>query len=112
MKNILTQEGLAKAPMPKPSKPEKMTDEAWEDLRDMANSTIHLYLASNTLREVIGLTDTSEVWGKLENMYESKSLTNRLFIKNQLYGPKLEGVAKLEVHQDEFNKDLNRFVSS
>ena len=71
-----------------------MTDEAREYLWGMANSTIHLYLANNTLREVIELTDPAEVWAKLESRYKSKSLTNHLFLNKQLYGLKLEEGAK------------------
>ena len=47
VKNIVTQQGLEKALMLKLTKMEKMTDEAWEDLLDMENSTIQLYLADN-----------------------------------------------------------------
>jgi len=33
----------------KKDKPEKMSTEEWEDLKDMATSTILLYLANSTL---------------------------------------------------------------
>jgi hypothetical protein len=48
-------------------KPEKMTDEKWEDLKDMATSTISLCLANNTLWEVIGVTDLVDIWEILES---------------------------------------------
>ena len=42
-------------------KPEKMLVEEWEDLKDMATSTILLCLANNTLWEVLGVTDPVDI---------------------------------------------------
>jgi len=51
-------------------KPEKMTTEEREDLKDMATSTILLCLLSNSLWEVLGLTDPIDIWDKLESWYK------------------------------------------
>jgi len=52
--------------------PKKMRMEKEEDLKDMVTSTILLCLANKTLRKVIGLTDTVDIWDKLEIHYKSK----------------------------------------
>ena len=70
----------------------------------MVNSTIQLYLADNTLREVIGLEYPAEVWAKLEIGCKSKYVINRLFLKKQLCSLELVERAHLEAHLDEFNR--------
>ena len=77
---------LAKTLKKKSEKPEDVTDAKWEEMREFANSTIQLYLGNSTLREVINEMDPAELWAKLESRYKSKSLTNRLSLKKQLYG--------------------------
>jgi hypothetical protein len=121
VKSILTREGTIKALKVKTrrteimtdtewaghrrkDKPEKLTDEEWEDLKDMATSTISLCLANNTLREVIGLTDPVDIWEKLESRYKSKSLTSRLYLKKRLFGLQMAEEANFNGHLDEFNK--------
>ncbi|GMP50192.1 hypothetical protein CsSME_00016910 [Camellia sinensis var. sinensis] len=104
VKNILTREGLVKALLKKSNKPEDIKDDKWEELRELANSTIQLYLGNNTLREVISEVDPAELWAKLEMRYKSKSLTNRLSLKRQLYTLRMPEGANLTEHLDEFNR--------
>ncbi|VFQ73127.1 unnamed protein product [Cuscuta campestris] len=85
-------------------KPEKLSEEEWEDLKDMATSTIFLCLANNTLRGVLGLTDPVDIWEKLESRYKSKSLTSRLYLKKRLFGLQMAEEANFNRHLDEFNK--------
>ena len=94
MKSLLTQEVTIKALKVKTRRTKKMTDDEWvtskekdkpkkmptdewEDLKDMETSTILLCLANNTLRKVLGLTNSVDIWNKLESCYKSKSLTNK-----------------------------------
>ncbi|VFQ71666.1 unnamed protein product [Cuscuta campestris] len=88
----------------KNDKLEKLSEEEWEDLNDMATSTICLCLANNTLREVLGLTDPVDIWDKLESRYKSKSLTSRLYLKQRLFGLQMAEEANFNGHLDEFNK--------
>ncbi|VFR00763.1 unnamed protein product [Cuscuta campestris] len=121
VKSVLTWEGTIKALKVKVQRTEKMTDaewakhrknnkseklseEEWEDLKDMATSTICLCLANNTLREVLGLTDPADIWDKLESRYKSKSLTSRLYLKKRLFGLHMAEETKFNGHLDEFNK--------
>ncbi|VFQ78488.1 unnamed protein product [Cuscuta campestris] len=121
VKSVLTREGTIKAlkvkvqrtekmtdaewaKHRKNDKPEKLSEEEWEDLKDMATSTICLCLANNTLREVLGLTDPVDIWDKLESRYKSKSLTSRLYLKKRLFGLQMAEEANFNGHLDEFNK--------
>ena len=47
-------------------KPEKMTTEEGEVLKDMATSKIFLCLLNNTLQNVRDLTNPIDIWDKLE----------------------------------------------
>ncbi|VFQ60637.1 unnamed protein product [Cuscuta campestris] len=117
VKSVLTREGTIKAlkvkvqrtekmtdaewaKHRKNDKPEKLSEEEWEDLKDMA---ICLCLANNTLRE-LGLTDPVDIWDKLESRYKSKSLTSRLYLKKRLFGLQMAEEANFNGHLDEFNK--------
>ena len=85
-------------------KPEKLTTDEREDLKDMATSTILLCLANNTLGEVLSLTDLIYIWDNLESRYSSKSLTSRLYLKKRLFGLQMTEETDFNQHLDEFNK--------
>ena len=44
------------------------------------------------------------LWAKLENLYMTKSLANRLYIKKKMFSLKMIEGASLNEHIDEFNK--------
>ena len=44
------------------------------------------------------------LWAKLENLYMTKSLANRLYIKRKMFSLKMIEEASLNEHIDEFNK--------
>ena len=75
-------------------------------MRDLANNTIQLSLENSTLREVINETDLAKAWAKLESRYKSKSLTNQLYLKKQLYALHMIEGANLMEHLIEFKKLL------
>lgn len=104
VKDILTREGLVKALKKKNDKPAGMDNDKWVEMRELANSTIRLYLGNSTLREVINETDPAETWEKLESRHKSKSLTNRLSLKKQLYGLSLFDGGNFNEHLDEFSR--------
>ena len=63
----------------------KISDEEWEELDMKAASQIRLCLAKNVLANVIGLSTTKELWEKLEELYQTKSISNRLYLKEQFH---------------------------
>ena len=62
-----------------------MTEEQWEEPDEKALSTIQLCLASHDLCEVLDGTTTADLQLKLESLYMTKSLTNKICLKECLY---------------------------
>jgi hypothetical protein len=65
-----------------------------------------LSLSNEVLREVADEETATGLWKKLENLYMKKSLTNQLYLKQQLYTLKMKEGMPLCDHLDEFNKIL------
>ncbi|KAF3613766.1 hypothetical protein FXO38_36064 [Capsicum annuum] len=63
----------------------RISDEEWEELDIKAASQIRLCLAKNVLANVIGLSTTKELWEKLEELYQTKSISNKLYLKEQFH---------------------------
>ena len=61
--------------------PTGMSKEDWEKLDRRARSTIRLCLADSMLLNVSGESTTKELWDKLGNLYQSKSLVNKCFLE-------------------------------
>jgi len=102
VKDILIQQGLARALKGNDSKPEKMTKEEWEDLELKCASTIRLYIADNIINNVIDEDSTPVLWEKLEKLYLEKSSITKLNLKRDLYRLKMEDGANLMEHFNVF----------
>ncbi|TXG72862.1 hypothetical protein EZV62_001441 [Acer yangbiense] len=70
----------------------------------MALGTIILNLFDNVLREVNEETTAYGVWNKLESLYMTKSLTNKIYLKERLFGFKMDPSKSLGQNLDEFKK--------
>uniref|UniRef100_A0A2N9GJC7 Integrase catalytic domain-containing protein n=1 Tax=Fagus sylvatica TaxID=28930 RepID=A0A2N9GJC7_FAGSY len=104
--SIATQ-GLVKALYGKTKKPEKMTDDEWEELDMKAVSTIRLLLADEVMYDVMEENSTAGIWLNLEKRYMSKSLTNKLHLKQKLYGLKMTDGADLRQHINTFKQIIS-----
>ncbi|KAL6321549.1 hypothetical protein AAG906_021744 [Vitis piasezkii] len=62
-----------------------MSDEEKDELMEKAHSVILLCLGNEVLREVAKKDTTTKLWLRLESLYMTKSLTNRLYLKKRLY---------------------------
>jgi hypothetical protein len=62
-----------------------MTDDKWEDLDEKALSALQLSLSPDVLREVMNAKSAAELWNKLEELYMTKSLANKLLLKERIY---------------------------
>jgi hypothetical protein len=60
--------------------PNGMSKEDWEKLDRRARSIIRLCLADSVLLNVSRESTAKELWDKLGNLYQSKSLVNKLFL--------------------------------
>ncbi|KAG8481247.1 hypothetical protein CXB51_026047 [Gossypium anomalum] len=88
-------------------KPENLNKIEWEELDEKALSTIHLYLANTVLQEVLMEKTSSALWKMLETLYATKSLANRLVLKQRLFTFRMNEDELLRDHISQFNTLLN-----
>ncbi|MDV3183834.1 MAG: hypothetical protein Q8847_02655 [Sweet potato little leaf phytoplasma] len=110
MRALLVQEKVSKALDDPATHPPTMTAAEKEEMLETAYSTIILYLADNVLRQVHEAKLALEVWSKLDALYLTRSLTNKLYLKEKFFGYKMDVSKDLEHNLDEYNRitlDLN-----
>src|ERR1044072_3165040 len=73
---------------------------------EKAHSAILLSLGDKVLRQVSKETTAVGLWVKLESLYMTKSLVNRLYMKQALYSFKMIEYKALTEHLDMFNKQI------
>ncbi|KAH0708883.1 hypothetical protein KY284_010310 [Solanum tuberosum] len=81
---------------------------------EKAASAIRLHLTDDVVNNIIDEESACDIWTKLENLYMSKTLTNELYLKKQLYALHM-GEANLGVkieEEDKFIVLLNSLPSS
>ena len=106
MKALLVHQGLGKALEGRGKLPASLTKDEKDEILDKAHSTILLCLGDEVLREVSDETIASSLWLKLESLYMTKSLTNRLYLKKRLYTLQMQEGKPVKDHLDEFNKAI------
>ena len=82
---------------------EGMNDMDWKDLEAKVVATIRLCLADDVMYHVMDEESLTAIWLKLESRYMSKSLTNKLYLKQKLYGLKMAEGIDLSQHINVFN---------
>ena len=102
VKDVLIQQGLDDAL--EKTKPKEMRDADWAKIQKRAASIIRLALAPDVRYNVLKESTPKEIWDKLANIYASKSLTNRLNLKMELYSLKLDEEGNLHDHISCFNQ--------
>nr|GEZ54801.1 retrovirus-related Pol polyprotein from transposon TNT 1-94 [Tanacetum cinerariifolium] len=101
MRALLIQHGCEAALEVLPTYMEAQTK---AELNKKAHSVVILCLGNKVLREVTGETTAAGVWSKLETLYMTKSLANKLYLKKKLYTFYMPAGQKIFEHLDEFNK--------
>ena len=104
VKDNLVQQGLVNTLNGREKKLEKMIDEERKEIGMKAVSTICLCLATEVKYNVLNETSLVDLQKKLENMYMSKSLTNHLFLKKELYQLKMDDGVNIRDHLNYFTK--------
>ncbi|GKB63432.1 hypothetical protein Tco_0919618 [Tanacetum coccineum] len=101
MKALLEQHGLAAALKELPAAIIAAYDNV---IQKKAFSTLILCLGDRVLREITKETTTTGIWKKLETLYMTKSLANRLYLKKKLYTFHMH-LGKIQYeHIDKFHK--------
>jgi hypothetical protein len=88
-----------------------MSKEDWEKLDRRARSTIRLFLADSVLLNVSREYTTKELWDKLGNLYQLKSLVNKMFLRKKLYHLRMEDGDSVTEHLNAFNTLVSQLVS-
>lgn len=73
-------------------------------MMELAYSTIILHLGDRVLREMSKETIATGVWLKLERLYMTITLTNRVYLKGKLFRFKMGEYKNLNEYIDEFSK--------
>ncbi|KAK5812564.1 hypothetical protein PVK06_027999 [Gossypium arboreum] len=105
MMAILVQSGLKKVVIGK--KPENLNKTEWEELDEKALSAIQLCLTNTVLQEVLMEKTSSALWKRLETLYATKSLANRLVLKQRLFTFRMNEGELLRDHISQFITLLN-----
>ena len=88
-----------------------MSKEDWDKLDRRERSTIRLCLADSVLLNVSGESTAKELWDKLGNLYQSKSLVNKLFLRKKLYHLRMEDGDSVTEHLNAFNTLVSQLGS-
>ena len=103
MRDILCVQGVVKALAGKSKRPAAMDDDDWEEMESRALSAIRLCLADDVLFNIVSETTAAGLWEKLESLYMTKSLTNRILLKRQLFTLRMKEGTKISDHLNAFN---------
>ena len=87
----------------KSKKSVSMTNEDLEDLDARALSTIHLCLADEVLFNIVEEETTTGFWTKMESLYMTKNMSNKIFLKKHLYNLRMKEGMKIIDHLNVFN---------
>ncbi|GJU53066.1 copia LTR rider [Tanacetum coccineum] len=106
MRCLLIQHGWEAAldPFPETMADAEKTAALKTDVYKKAHSALLLCLDNKVLREVNKEDSAAGVWLKLETLYMTKSLANKLYLKKKLFTFYMHSGKKLSEHIDEFNK--------
>ena len=104
MRVVLVQQKCAKANADPNEIPEMMKSSDGQEILENTYNILILNLANNVLRQVDEEDTALKVWNKLESLYMVKSLSNKIYLKEQLFGFKMDPSKSLEENLDEFNK--------
>jgi hypothetical protein len=75
----------------------------YKKLDRKAKSTIRLCLSNSVLLNVSEEATSKDLWEKLRNLYQSKSLVNKLFLRKKLYNLRMRDGDSVEENLNAFN---------
>ncbi|KAI5658420.1 hypothetical protein M9H77_27213 [Catharanthus roseus] len=91
MKAVLVQNKIAPAICSPEEYPESWKGESPSEKLGDAHSCLTIHLIDNVLREIDEKDNAFEIWTKLEKLYLGKSLSNKIYLKEQLFDFKMSG---------------------
>ncbi|CAL1356456.1 unnamed protein product [Linum trigynum] len=100
MQALLKQQGLW-GPVSAKQKKAAVDDYEWNTLEEKAHSTIMLSLFDDVIIEVTTEKTVPGLWLKLESLYITKSLTNKLHLKQRLFSLRMQEGTPLSEHLEQ-----------
>jgi len=85
VKALLVQQGLHKTLLGKSGKSASTSNKHWKEIDLKATSTIQLCLADEIMYNVMNEEIGTGLWSKLETLYMTKRLSNKMYLKKGLY---------------------------
>ena len=82
----------------------------WKKLDQKAKRTIRLCLSDLVLLNVSEEATSKDLWGKLWKLYQSKSLVNKLFLRNKVYNLRMRYGDSVAEHLNAFNTVISQLV--
>ncbi|KAL8462370.1 hypothetical protein ACS0TY_033415 [Phlomoides rotata] len=104
MKALLVHHGLTSALKPDEDEESSNSREMKIEIMENAHSAIILYLGDRPLREVSKEKTSIDVWKKLESLYQTKSVSNKLYVKKRLLDFRMSEEKNLSEQFDTFNR--------
>ncbi|KAL8488044.1 hypothetical protein ACS0TY_024354 [Phlomoides rotata] len=104
MKALLVHHGLASALQPNAGAESSISREKKVEINEKAHSAIILCLGDKPLREVSKEKTAIDVWKKLESLYQTKSVSNKLYVKQKLLDFRMSEDKGLSEQLDTFNR--------
>lgn len=94
------------------TKPTTVSQEEWDKIGRKVRSMIHLCFSDSVLLNAYRKENAKKLWDKLGNLYQSKSLVNKLFLRRKLYHLKMEDVDSVTMHLNAFNALVSQLASN
>nr|KYP53379.1 Retrovirus-related Pol polyprotein from transposon TNT 1-94 [Cajanus cajan] len=104
MRALLVHQGLVDALAGEAKAENATVDEERKKMQEKAHSAIILSLGDKVLRQVSKEKTAAGIWSKLESLYMTKSLVNRLYLKQSLYSFNMNENKPVGEQLDQFNK--------
>src|SRR5438045_5601906 len=93
------------------NKPSDMYEDYWQDMDYKARATIVLCLSDEVLYNVMNEESAAGLWSRLESLYMTKSLSNKLYTKKQLYCLRMKEGTPILQHLNLFNKIVSDLLA-
>ncbi|KAL8473574.1 hypothetical protein ACS0TY_030419 [Phlomoides rotata] len=104
MNALLVHHGLASVLQPDASAESSISREKKVEINKKAHSVIILCLGDKPLREVSKEKTAIDIWKKLESLYQTKSVSNKLYVMQKLLDFKMSEDKGLSEQLDTFNR--------
>ena len=112
MKDLLVQQKVHKVLSGKSKMLETIKEVEWGDMEKTTANEIRLNLSDEVLNNINleDCTTTEEIMKKLEELYIEKNLSNKLYLKNELYSVRISENTDALQHLSKFNGLISQLL--